>query len=461
MILKFQAEKTMNHFNLISIGGDAAGMGAASQARRIDRDMSIAVFESSEFVSYAACGIPYYISGEVNDYHSLLAIDRYEFINKRKIAINIFSEVTEVDFTGKSLKVRSEGKTETYTWDKLIIATGASAALPPIKGIENEGVFVLRTLKHGIDIRDFIISRKPASVILVGGGFISLELAESFLKSGLKVTIIEKMESVASLMSPEIQQIITMKLKDKGVEVITSAGISEIKRENDCLSLVSDKGVFSSPFIIVSTGARPNTAFLKNSPLKFHKTGAIVIDEYSRTNIAGVYAAGDCATVKNLITGEDDYIPMATTANKQGRVAGLQSAGVTTEMFKGALGTQMMKVCDLEIAKTGFNRNDAEKNGIEVIDNSVELKSRAGYYPDSEPLKIRLTVRADNRKVIGGEIAGTDYAALRINTIAAAVTAGMTVEDLAYLDTGYSPPFSPVWDPVIAVAQRFIRRVKI
>jgi len=450
----------MSHFNLISIGGDAAGMGAASQARRIDRDISIAVFEKNEFVSYAACGMPYYISDEIADYRSLLAIDKDEFINKRNIFINTFSEVTEVDFTAKSLKVKSEEKVETHTWNKLIIATGASAAIPPIPGIENEGVFVLRTLRHGLDIKNFLVSSKPDSVILVGGGFISLELAESFIKTGLRVILVEKMESVASLMSPEIQKIVTEELKAKGVEVVTSASISEIKKDTDYLTLITDKGMFNASFIIVSTGARPNTGFLKNSPLAFHKSGAIIIDEYSRTNIPEVFAAGDCATVKNLITGEDDYMPMATTANKQGRVAGLQAAGVTTELFKGAIGTQMMKVCELEVAKTGFNRNDATKYGIEVIDDIVEWKSRAGYYPGSKPLKVILTIRADNRKVIGGEIIGRDNAALRINTIAAAVTAGMTVEDLAYLDAGYSPPFSPVWDPVIAAAQNFIRRVK-
>lgn len=450
----------MSHYNLISIGGDAAGMGAASQARRTDRDLSIAVFEKNEFVSYAACGMPYYISDEIRDYRSLLAIDKDDFTNKRKIAINTFAEVTEVDFAGKSLNVKIEGKTEKHTWDKLVIATGASAALPPITGIKSEGVFVLRTLRHGLDIKDFVAGRKPDSVILIGGGFISLELAESFLKSGLKVTIIEKLDSVASLMSPEIQQIITKTLTEKGVEVATSTGISEIRRDNGALTVSTDRGEFRAPFAIVSTGARPNTEFLKGSSLNFHRSGAIIIDEHSRTNIPDVYAAGDCATVKNLITGEDDYIPMATTANKQGRVAGLQAAGVRAERFNGAIGTQMIKICDLEVAKTGFNRNDASKHGIEVIDDFIEWKSRAGYYPGSEPINVKLTVRSDNRRVIGGEITGTDSAALRINTIAAAVTAGMTVEDLAYLDAGYSPPFSPVWDPVIAAAQGFVRRVK-
>ncbi|HOK02920.1 MAG TPA: FAD-dependent oxidoreductase [Spirochaetota bacterium] len=450
----------MSHFNIISIGGDAAGMSAASQARRIDKDLTIAVFERNEFVSYAACGMPYYISGDISDYTSLLAIDKDEFINKRKIQINTFSTVTSVDFDAKKLVVLSNGKEETHSYDKLIIATGASAAIPPIKGVNNEGIFVLRTLRDGLNIKDFIAKSNADSVILIGGGFISLELTEAFLKLGIKVKLIEKASAVAALMSPEIQKIITESLLNQGVEVLTSVNISEIIKENNLLKVITDSGVHSAPFIIISTGAKPNTEFLKNSPLSFHKSGAIIVNEKTETNIPDVYAAGDCATVKNLITAMDDYMPMATTANKQGRVAGLQAAGVKSEIFKGTLGTQMMKVSELEIAKTGFNRSDAEKNGIAVIDDIIEWKSRAGYYPLSQPIKVKLTIRSDNRKVIGGEIIGKDYAALRINTIAAAITAGMNVEDLAYLDTGYSPPFSPVWDPVIAAAQSFIKREK-
>ena len=450
----------MSHFNIISIGGDAAGMSAASQARRIDKDLTIAVFERNEFVSYAACGMPYYISGDISDYTSLLAIDKDEFINKRKIQINTFSTVTSVDFDAKKLVVLSNGKEETHSYDKLIIATGASAAIPPIKGVNNEGIFVLRTLRDGLNIKDFIAKSNADSVILIGGGFISLELTEAFLKLGIKVKLIEKASAVAALMSPEIQKIITESLLNQGVEVLTSVNISEIIKENNLLKVITDSGVHSAPFIIISTGAKPNTEFLKNSPLSFHKSGAIIVNEKTETNIPDVYAAGDCATVKNLITAMDDYMPMATTANKQGRVAGLQAAGVKSEIFKGALGTQMMKVSELEIAKTGFNRSDAEKNGIAAIDDIIEWKSRAGYYPLSQPIKVKLTIRSDNRKVIGGEIIGKDYAALRINTIAAAITAGMNVEDLAYLDTGYSPPFSPVWDPVIAAAQSFIKREK-
>ncbi len=449
----------MTHFNLIVIGGDGAGMGAASQARRINKNISIAVFEKGEHVSYAACGMPYFISDDIKDYKSLIAIDTDEFINKKNIQIKTQSEVTNVDFQKKTVTVKNNDTESEYSYDRIILATGATAAIPPIPGIENKNIFVLRSLRHGMNIKRFLEEKKPKSVILIGGGFISLELAETLTKLNISVTLLEKMNSIASLWSPEIQNIITDVLVNHGVKIKTGVDIENIISEGESLAINTKDGKYTADFIVVSTGAKPNTQLFKNSDLKLFPNGAILIDEKGRTNIENVFAAGDCCTVKNLITGKDDYMPMATTANKQGRVAGLQAADVKTEIFNGAIGSQMMKVCELEVAKTGFNKADAEKHGIKTIEEFIEWKSRAGYYPGSSPIFVKLTVREDNRKIIGGEIAGVDNAALRINTIAAAITAQMTVEDFAYLDTGYSPPFSPVWDPVVAAAQNFIKRV--
>lgn len=449
----------MKHFNLIIIGGDAAGMSAASQARRINKNITIQVFEKGEYVSYAACGMPYYISGDIKDFNSLLAIDKNEFIAEKNIDIATLSEVFSVDFTAREIQVKSDKIIKSYSYDRLVIATGASAVLPDIPGINSSNVFFLRSLRHGIDIKNFISEKKPGTAILIGGGFISLELAEAMTKLNIKVTILEKFNSVASLMSPEIQKLITDELVKNGVSVSTGADIIKIIQDKNGLTVQTTNGNYTSDFIIVSAGARPNTSIFTESLLSMLPNGAVVIDEMCHTNIPDVFAAGDCATVKNLITGKNDYMPIATTANKQGRVAGLQAVNVKTEMFRGAIGTQMIKVYDLEIGKTGLNRTDAAKHGIPVIDEFIEWKSRPGYYPGSRPIFIKLTVREDNRKVIGGEIAGTDHAAIRINTIAAAVTSGMTVDDLAYLDTGYAPPFSPVWDPILAVAQNFIKRV--
>lgn len=446
----------MEHYNLIVIGGDGAGMSASSQARRINKDMTIAVFERGEYVSYAACGIPYYLSDEIKDFRSLIIIDRDKYTHKKNIRINTLSEVTSVDFNSRQITVNGNYQ---ITYDRLVIATGASPVLPPIPGIENKNVFLLRNLNHGINIKNYLAEQKPSSVILIGGGFISLELAESLAKLDVNVTILEKMNSVASLMSPEIQKIITETLAGKGIIIKTGIDIENIIQDGSAVTVNTKGAVYKSDFIIASIGVKPNTLLFKDTELKLFPNGAIVTDEKSRTDIENVFAAGDCCTVKNLITGKDDYLPIATNANKQGRVAGLQAADVKSEIFKGAIGTQMLKLFDLEAGKTGFNRTDAARHGINVTDDFIEWKSRAGYYPGSEKIYVKLTVREDNRKIIGGEIAGTDGAALRINTIAAAITSGMTIEDFAYLDAGYSPPFSPVWDPVIAAAQNFIKRV--
>ncbi len=450
----------MPHFNLLVIGGDAAGMGAASQARRIDKSLSIGVLERGEFISYAACGMPYYISGEIDDYRSLLVVDKDEFITKRNIQVFTETEAVSVNLKTKSIGAFSSGKEEVYSFDKLVVATGAGSSLPPFEGSDLPGVMILKSLADGIRIRKHIDSLKPSSAVIIGAGLIGLELAEAFVKKGIIVTLIEKADGVAPAFSEELRKIINSTLTGKNVNTVTGAGVTAIKGNTGSFTVETDKGEFSAELVVVSAGVRPNTLFLKDTGIEMLTNGAIVVDEKCNTSVPGVWAAGDCATVRNLISGKNEFMPIATNANKQGRVAGLQAAGVKTEVFHGAIGTQMVKVFELEAAKTGFNRQDAGKHGIEVIEEFIEWKSRAGYYPGTQPLNIKLTVRADNRKVIGAEIAGTDGAALRINPVAVAITSGMTVEELAYTDFGYSPPFAPVWDPVIAVAQNFIRREK-
>ncbi len=447
----------MKDYNLIVIGGDGAGMGAASQARRVLSDISIAVFERGNHISYAGCGIPYFLGGMVENSSSLQAIDREKFSEKKNIQIHIKTEVTEVDFKEKVVTFNSRGNIDTVKYDKLIIATGASPIIPPIGGMDNENVFLLRNLQHGLDIHGKLKSGAK-SVILVGGGFINLELAEAFRAQGLEVTLIERLDSVAPQSSPEIQEKIQEVLRSNGVNLLQGTTISNFTGSGKSITAHTDNGDFTADFAVVSTGVSPATDFLKDSGLPMMPNGAIIIDEKSQTAMKDVFAAGDCATVKNLLTGKDDYMPIATTANKQGRVAGLQAAGVTTEYFPGAIGSQMFKVFNLEVAKTGFNLRDSEKHGFDAEEKSIVWHSRAGYYEKSAKVVVNLTVLKKDGTVIGGEICGEDYAGLRIHTIAAAVSSGMKVEDLAYLDLAYAPPFSPVWDPVIAAAQTFLVR---
>ncbi len=448
----------MNKYDILVIGGDAAGMSAASQARRINPTLSIAVLERSPHVSYAACGLPYYIADVVKDSQSLIAIDIEKYRMHRNIDIQLNTEVVKVDFSAKTAKAVSSGKSIDFQYEKLVIATGARPLIPPITGIESPSVFFLRDLAQGIAIKEFIATHRPRSGIIIGGGFIGLEMAEALRKLSIEAVILEKFESVAMSMSPEIRNRISQTLSDNDVSVIASVNISRVDIAGAAPAIHTDKGLFEADFIVASTGIAPNTGFLKGSGLLMNDRGAIIADERSLTNIPDVFAAGDCATVKNIVTGNDVYFPLGTTANKQGRVAGIQAAGVGEERFRGSVGSQFVKVFDLEVGKTGLNSADAIREGIRAESASVRWRSRAGYYPGSREILASLTINANNCELIGGEFTGTDGAALRTNVIAAAVTAKMKIEDVAYLDLGYAPPFAPVWDPVNAAAQKLMKR---
>lgn len=449
----------MKHYDLLVIGGVAAGMSAASQARRVDKNMSIGVFEKSEYVSYAACGMPYFIGEHIDDYTKLIAIDKDDFIKKRGIDIVTLAEVEHVDFSSKKVIINIGESTSEYGYDKLVIATGARPFYPNFAGIDLPGVFMLRNLNDGLRIKEFIQKNFPRSGVIIGGGFIGLEMAETLRELGIACTIVERMDSVAMTMDPEIREKITLKLKEFDVAIRTGAEVEKITAvENRLTVSVKGGGSIETDFIIASVGVVPNTAFVKDTGLGMTDRGAIVINEKSETNIPGVYAAGDCATVKHLITGKDTYMPMGTTANKQGRVAGLQAAGVSDEVFRGIVGTQLVKVFDLEVAKTGFNEHDAEQAGIPVESASATWHDIAGYCPAAENIFVKLFINKDTRELIGGQTLGRQNAAQRINVVAAAITSRMKLGDFAYLDLGYAPPFAPVWDALLVAAQKLIRR---
>ncbi|MBN2039552.1 MAG: FAD-dependent oxidoreductase [Spirochaetes bacterium] len=448
----------MKHFDLLIIGGVAAGMSAASQARRYNENISIGVFEKSDFISYGACGMPYLISNLITDYKKLLAVDKNKYINERNIQIFTNSEVTEVNFKEKNVSVKHADSLEKYSYDKLVIATGAKAVIPPIKGMDSEKVYTLRNLDDGLEIKKYLELVKPEKGVIIGGGAIGLEMAESLRALDIETIILEKMDIIAAAFSEEVRKTITDELIRNNVSIITGADIQEIAEKENGMQIQYNGHIIDTDFIIASIGVRPNTDFLKNTGLNMTGRGAIIINEKSETNIENVYAAGDCCTVRNLITKDDVYMPLGTTSNKQGRVAGLQAAGINSERFKGVVGTQFVKVFDLEIAKTGLSEKEAAEHGINTDSAEVYRRSKAGYYPNAEKIFIKIIINKDDRTIIGGEAAGKDGAAQRVNILAAAITAGMNIEDFAYMDLGYAPPFSPVWDSLLAGAQKLLIR---
>ncbi len=447
----------MKQYDIMVIGGVAAGMSAASQARRANKDISIAVFEKSDYVSYGACGMPYYISDLIEDHRRLIAIDKDDYVSRRQIDIFTGTEAKQVDFANKRVLIHLAGEDEWYTYDKLIIATGAKPVVPPIEGIEHENIFMLRNLNDGIRIKEFVQRNFPQRAVLIGGGFIGLEMAESFHELGIAPVIIERMESVAMALDPEIRERITNKLKDNDVEIMTGVAVNRISREGS-LIVHHDDGAVEADFIVVSVGVIPNTDFLRDAGLKMTERGALVVDERSQTTLPDVYAAGDCATVRHLITDTDVYMPLGSTANKQGRVAGLQAAGISTERFRGIVGSQLVKVFDLEVGKTGLSEREAEMHGIKNESSVVTWKDIAGYCPASENLFVKITINPDTREIIGGQLVGKHGAAQRTNILATAITARMSIDDFAYLDLGYAPPFTPVWDSLLVAAQKLVKR---
>ncbi len=449
----------MGQYDLVVIGGVAAGMSAASQARRANASMTIGVFERGDSVSYAACGLPYFIGGEITDAARLIAIDVDEFIHKRKIDIHFRSEVGRVDFDARKVFVRQDGQMREYSYGNLVIATGARAVVPPIPGLDGENVFTLRNLDDGVRIKKFLDERKPSSGILVGGGFIGLEMAEALRGRGVDCLIVEKMESVAMTMDPEVRALVADSLVRNGVQIETGVDLVRVERQGRRLRLVTGGGsVHEADFMVVSAGVAPATDFLRGSGLTMTERGAIVVNAKSETGIPGVYSAGDCATVRHLVTGADVYMPLGTTSNKQGRVAGLQAAGVSGEVFAGVVGSQMVRVFDLEVARTGIDEAEAKKYGIPLESASAKWHDIAGYCPDSRPIFMKLFIDARNRKLVGAQTAGENGAALRVNVAATAITAGMTIDEFAYLDLGYAPPFSPVWDVLLVAAQKLVKR---
>lgn len=448
----------MKHFDLLIIGGVAAGMSAASQARRYNSDISIGVFEKSNFISYGSCGMPYLISNLISDHHKLIAVNKDKYNDERNIQIFAYSEALEVNFKDKHITISQGNSQEKYSYDKLVIATGAKAVIPPIKGIDSENVFSLRNLDDGLAIKKHLESVKPKKGIIIGGGAIGLEMAESLRILGIETVILEKMDIIAAAFSDNVRKAITEELTNNNVSIITGADIQEIKKEKDSIHIHYNGQFVKTDFVIASIGVIPNTEFLKDTKLKMNNRGAIVVNEKSETNIKDVYAAGDCSTVKNLITDDDVYMPLGTTSNKQGRVAGLQAAGIKSEVFKGVVGTQFVKVFDLEIARTGLSEREAAGYDIKTDSAEIYWRSKAGYYPNAEKIFIKIIIDKDKRIIIGGEAAGKDGAAQRVNILATAITAKMRIEDFAYLDLGYAPPFSPVWDSLLAAAQKLIIR---
>lgn len=430
---------------LVVIGGNAAGMSAASRVKRKNPESEVVVLERTGEVSYGACGLPYYVAG-LNNNLDLVRIRSVADFEKSGVNVKLNCAVSGIDYDAKVvIYTDASGAECSERYDKLLIASGSSPKVPPIPGITQENIFVLKTPDEAEAIKQAILAGCK-KIVIVGGGYIGLELAEAcILREIPEIHVVEAMDRLLNVFDPEFGEAVKDELIKQGVHVHISEKVMSFEGDGKVTAVVTDKGRYEADAVILSIGVSPNTAFAGN--IEKIGNGAILTDASMATSIKDVYAAGDCATVYNKLLDKPAYIALGTNANKQGRLAGDAILGKEV-CYKRALGTSMLRCMELEFAKTGLGENECRANGIDFKTTTVKTRSHARYYPDPVELTVKLCYRADDGVLLGAQLMGKKEAAWRIDVFACAIDQEMTCEELGFLDLGYAPPFASVWDAV-------------
>lgn len=432
---------------VIIIGGIAAGMSAAAKLKRMSPNDEVIVYEKGDIVSFGACGLPYYAGGFFDDSNEMIARTAEEF---RKTGINLFTnhEVLEVDFDNKKLRVKDliQNMIIEESYDKLMIASGASSIIPPIKGIDSENVLTLKSMDDGNKLRALMENENLKRVTVIGAGFIGVEAIEAAKKRGKEVTVVQLQDRIlAEVFDEEITNLLEEEIRKHDVNLLLDETVMEITTAGKVTNIKTNKREFETDIVIVATGFRPNTAFVKNEKLEMLKNGAIVVDKYGRTSIEDVYAAGDCATINSVITNKPVYVPLATGANKLGRIVGENLAGANNE-FQGSLASSCIKVMDMEAARTGLSEKEVKALGFDYKTKFITDMNHTSYYPGQTKIYVKLIYDAHTKVIYGGQVAGYKDAVQRCNVIATCIFAKMTTSQLGMLDLSYAPPFSRTWD---------------
>lgn len=433
---------------LVIIGAVAAGMSAAAKARRIDPHVNITVLEKGEFISYGACGLPYYISDVTKDHQDLM-IRSVEDFAAQNIQIYLHHEVIRLLPEEKRLLVKDSTNDRLLSvhYDELLIASGSSSIVPAINGVYFPNVFTLKTLTDGLSMKTFFMNPTIQNVTIVGAGYIGLELVETMLHLGKTIRLIEFQTQILPQFDPELAAIIEQDLRTKGVMIHTAEKVEEIMGTDVAAEIRTDQGIYATDAIVLSIGVRPNTAFVQGTGIAQLHNGAIVVDAYQRTNLPNIYAAGDCATAHHLVLNTPVNIPLGTIANKQGRIAGENMMG-GAKKFPGALGTSVVKIDRYTAAKTGISEKEAKVHDIPYKVVTVKANSHASYYPDPKPITIKLVYDPEQLTLLGAQMIGEEGVAKRIDVFATAIHNRMSTEDIGFLDLAYAPPYASVWDAI-------------
>jgi NADPH-dependent 2,4-dienoyl-CoA reductase/sulfur reductase-like enzyme len=437
---------------LVVIGGGAAGMSAASAARRVDPTLEIVVLETGPDVAYGLCGIPYFLSGEVDRAEQLLAYPQEVFRDRRRIDLRTGAEVLSIDPRRRQLRYRHGGQVQTMHYHRLIVAAGGAAVVPPLPGLDDDAVFTVRTLESAVRLRSLLDAGRVGRAVVIGGGYVGLEMAEALHARGVAVTVVEMLSQVMPNLDEPMAALVEKELRRQGVDVRLSTALERVYRDRHGLHAVVGGDSLPVDAVILAVGVRAAGSVAAAAGAQTGPGGAVLVDDHMRTSLPDVFGCGDCIAAHHLVLRRPAFVPLGPAANKTGRVAGTVAAGGEAR-FRGMVGTAVVKVFDLTVARTGLTLAEAAAERLAPVATDVEGRSRAKYYPGSEPLMVRL-VHGEGLRLLGAQMVGTDGVAKRIDVVAAGLLAGFDVDDLADLDLSYAPPYAPVYEPVLLAAQR-------
>ena len=430
---------------LVVVGGGAAGMSAASAARRVDPDLPIVVLEAGDHAAYGLCGLPYVLSDVVGAATDLISYPPAFFRDRRRLDLRLGAAAAEIDLARREVVYRQDGLTERLGFTGLVVAAGGRPSVPPIPGLDGRTVFTVRTLEDTVALRELLDAGKVATAVVVGAGYIGLEVAEALHARGVRVTVVERLPRVLTTFDEPVAALVERHVREH-VDLRLSADADRALPDID------------PDVVVVCAGVRPAGGIAATAGARTEAGGALAVDDHMRTSLPGVWAAGDCIAPLHRVLGRPAYVPLGPAANRTGRVAGTVAAGGEAS-FAGVVGTAVVKVFDLEVARTGLTVAEAHAEGLAATATDVVHKSRAKYYPGAVPLHVRL-VHGDGGRLLGAQLVGREGAAKRVDVIATALYAGLSVDDLAALDLSYAPPYSPVYDPLLVAAQAAQRSIE-
>jgi NADH oxidase (H2O2-forming) len=443
---------------IIIVGAHAAGCDAAAAARLTDREAEIIMFTNERYAGYSRCGLPFVLGGHIKSFQDLIVFPP-SYFKMNKMDLRLEANVTNIDVKSKIVEVQyKDGRVENLQYDSLIIATGARPAVPPIKGREKQGVFVLRTIDDGERIEQAI--KESKSAVVIGAGLIGLELGVAFVERGLKTTVVELLPQILpAMLDKDVADFVQRDLERKGLRIITGRSVEEILGDDKVTGVAVSGEQIQADMVVIATGVRGNVELAQKAGLELGETKLIKVNMRMETSVKDIYACGDCVESINIITKRPVVCQLGTTAVRQARVAGTNAAGGYA-IFPGVLGAAVTRLFDLEIGAVGLTEAFAQRAGIETVSMTLSGKTRAGYYPGALPIRVKLVVEKETEKIVGAQIVGGEGVAQRINALSFAILKEMTVKELAKAETCYAPPVSETWDPTILTAQALLKKLK-